>query len=239
MLNLKKQIPNLLTLSNLLCGMFIIINAFQLEFLNAAYWAIAALIFDFLDGTAARLIKVSSPFGKELDSLADMVSFGVAPAMVLYNYWSNELYESEALTSSAYDGLLICMPLLIALLSGYRLAKFNSSEQNNDYFIGLPTPVMALACFALPLAAEQHELTNVWLNHPFFIMLFCVIGALLLISNIKLFSIKIGSQNKKLNSIRVAMLLTCALLIGWLHFLGGFLCLIVYLVFSLAFQKLI
>ena len=64
MLNLKKQIPNLLTLSNLLCGMFIIINAFQLEFLNAAYWAIAALIFDFLDGTAARLIKVSSPFGK-------------------------------------------------------------------------------------------------------------------------------------------------------------------------------
>ncbi|HCD67236.1 MAG TPA: CDP-diacylglycerol--serine O-phosphatidyltransferase [Bacteroidetes bacterium] len=231
MLNLKKQIPNLLTLSNLLCGTFIIISAFQLEFLNAAYWAVAALMFDFLDGTAARLLNVSSSIGKELDSMADMVSFGVAPAMVLFNYWSNELYETGS--------LVVYFPLLIAVFSGYRLAKFNVSEQNNDYFSGLPTPALALASFALPLAGEQFELANIWLNNPFFIMLFCIIGALLLTSNIKLFSIKIGSQNKKLNIIRVAMLLTCALLIGWLHFLGGFLCLIVYLVFSLAFQKLI
>ena len=86
MQSIKNQIPNLLTLANLLCGTLIIISAFQLQFVNIAWLAAAALVFDFLDGTAARLLKVSSPLGKELDSFADMVSFGVAPAMVLYNY---------------------------------------------------------------------------------------------------------------------------------------------------------
>ena len=88
---LKNQIPNLLTLSNLICGLFMIISAFQLDFVSVIYFAVAGLLFDFLDGTAARALKSTSNIGKELDSMADMVSFGAAPALVLFNYWINEI----------------------------------------------------------------------------------------------------------------------------------------------------
>jgi CDP-diacylglycerol---serine O-phosphatidyltransferase len=237
---IKKQIPNLLTLANLLCGTLIIISAFQLQFENVAWLAVLALAFDFLDGTAARLLNVSSPMGKELDSFADMVSFGVAPAIVLYNYWGNEIYLPEVFGHSlGIYGLIIYLPLLIAVFAGYRLAKFNITEQSNDYFSGLPTPALALACFALPLAAEQFELANIWLNDPVFIVLFCVLGSVLLVSNVKLFSIKIGSKNKKLNMVRLALLITCVVLIAWLHFFGAFLCLPVYVLFCLSSQKII
>lgn len=232
-----KQIPNALTLSNLICGILIIIAAFQLQFASVIWLAIAALLFDFLDGTAARLLKVNSSIGKELDSFADMVSFGVAPSMVLYNYWHNELIISADGNQELWIGLLIYSPLLIAAFSGYRLAKFNISEQSNDYFSGIPTPALALACFALPFASEQFEWSNILLTSPMFIVLFSLIGGLLLVSNLKLLSIKIGSKNRKLNYIRITMLVVCLMLIAWLHFLGAFLCLPVYLMFSLIFHK--
>ncbi len=242
-MNIKSQIPNLLTLANLLCGTLIIISSFQLNFVNVAFFAIAALLFDFLDGTAARLLNVTSAIGKELDSMADMVSFGVAPALVLYNYWGNEFFNGMgkgSFFSLVYlNDLIIYTPLLIAVFSGYRLAKFNTSNQSNDFFTGLPTPALALACFALPLAAEQFELANIWLTHPVFIILFCAGGSALLISNLKLFSLKIGSKNKQLNMVRVAMLLVCILLIIWLNFFGAFLCLFVFILFSLSVQKII
>ena len=241
-MNIKRHIPNLLTLLNLICGTLIIINAFNLQFVNVVWLASAALIFDFLDGTAARILKVTSPMGKELDSFADMVSFGVAPALVLYNYWENELFDGTGiqLFGKLYlDDVISFFPLLIAAFAGYRLAKFNISEQSNDYFSGLPTPALALACFALPLAAEQFEQANVWLNHPIFIVLFCIVGSVLLVSNVKLFSIKIGSKNKSLNTIRIAMLIVCVALIISLHFFGAFLCLAVYILFSLSVQKMI
>ena len=239
---IKRQIPNLLTLANLLCGTLIIINAFQLQFVNVIWLAAAALIFDFLDGTAARLLKVSSPMGKELDSMADMVSFGVAPALVLYCYWENELFNGagQSLTGLAFiDDMLPFFPLLIAAFAGYRLAKFNINEQSNDYFSGLPTPALALACFALPLAAEQYEWSNILFSYPTFIILFSLLGGILLVSNVKLFSLKIGSKNKPLNVLRVALLVVCVALILSFHFVGAFLCLIVYIVFSLSAQKII
>lgn len=242
MKKIKNQIPNMLTLANLFCGTLIIISAFQLQFMNVIWLAVFALLFDFLDGTVARLLGVSSPMGKEMDSMADMVSFGVAPALVLYNYWENEFFNGAGhhLTGKPYlDDLLPFIPLFIAVFAGYRLAKFNISDQSNDYFSGLPTPALALGCFAIPLASEQFELANVWLTHPLFIMLFCVLGSVLLVSNVKLFSIKIGSKNKPLNIVRIAMLITCLVLIVWLHFFGAFLCLQVYLVFSLTSQKII
>ena len=239
---IKRQIPNLLTLANLLCGTLIIINAFQFQFANVIWLAAAALIFDFLDGTAARLLKVSSPMGKELDSMADMVSFGVAPALVLYCYWENELFNGagQSLTGLLFiDDMLPFFPLLIAAFAGYRLAKFNIKEQSNDYFSGLPTPALALACFALPLAAEQYEWSNILFSYPTFIILFSLLGGILLVSNVKLFSLKIGSKNKPLNVLRVALLVVCVALILSLHFVGAFLCLLVYIVFSLSAQKII
>lgn len=238
MQSIKNQIPNLLTLANLLCGTLMIINAFQLNFVMVAWLAVAALAFDFLDGTAARILGVSSPMGKELDSFADMVSFGVAPALVLYNYWTNELSSLASIEGTAMEYLPF-VPLLIAAFAGYRLAKFNISEQSNDYFSGLPTPALALACFSLPLAAEQYEWSNIALTHPIFIILFSILGGILLVSNVKLFSLKIGSKNKPLNMLRIALLVVCIALIASLHFVGAFLCLVIYIIFSLSAQKII
>ena len=232
---LKNQIPNLLTLSNLICGLFIIISAFRLDFVNVIYFAVAALVFDFFDGTAARALKSTSTIGKELDSMADMVSFGAAPALVLFNYWQNELYITDI--SGIWPEIIPYFSLIIAAGAGYRLAKFNISEQSTDYFSGLPTPAFALACFALPLAAEQMELTNIVLNHPVFIVLFVTTGCYLMVGDLKLFSLKIGSKNKTLNRIRISLLIACVLLIVSLKFLGVFLCLIMYIVFSLTVQK--
>ncbi|MFT4995582.1 MAG: CDP-diacylglycerol--serine O-phosphatidyltransferase [Flavobacteriales bacterium] len=180
--------------------------------------------------------------GKELDSMADMVSFGVAPALVLYCYWENELFNGagQSLTGLPFiDDMLPFFPLLIAVFAGYRLAKFNINEQSNDYFSGLPTPALALACFALPLAAEQYEWSNIIFSYPAFIILFSLLGGILLVSNVKLFSLKIGSKNKPLNVLRVALLVVCVALLLSLHFVGAFLCLLVYIVFSLGAQKII
>lgn len=229
MLALKKQIPNLLTLSNLLCGMFIIISSFYKHFDWVVYFAVASLVFDFLDGTAARVLKVSSDIGKELDSMADMVSFGVAPALVLFNFWNPE--------GSNYGNPLYYSVLVLAAFAGYRLAKFNISDQDSDYFSGLPTPALALASFAIPLAARQSDLINETLTSPVFILLYCLIGGVLMVSNVKLFSLKLGSANKQLNRVRIIFLICCLVLIAWQHFLGAILCLVLYLSFSLAFQK--
>lgn len=233
---LKNQIPNLLTLSNLICGLFIIVSAFQLDFVSVIYFAIAALIFDFFDGTAARALKSTSTIGKELDSMADMVSFGAAPALVLFNYWINEIPQSFE-PNTLWQEIIPYFALIIAAGAGYRLAKFNISDQSTDYFAGLPTPAFALACFALPLAAEQMEITNIVFNHPIFIVFFVAIGCYLMVSDLKLFSLKIGSKNQTLNRIRIALLVACVLLIVSLKFLGVFLCLITYIVFSLTTQK--
>ncbi len=226
-MNIKKNIPNILTLANLFCGLMIIVYAAQLQFNDILYWAIAALLFDFLDGTAARILNVSSEIGKELDSLADVVSFGVAPTIVLFYYWQ----------SVFTGGIAFCAPFAIALFAAIRLAKFNSTEQNNDYFRGLPTPALAFGCFVLPQVESSLLWANSTINNIYFVMVFSLLGGFMLVSNFKFFSLKLGSKNKKLNVIRISYLTTCVLLIVWLHFFGAFLCLLAYIGFSLSFQN--
>lgn len=235
-MNLKNQIPNLLTLGNLLCGLLIIIASFQNQFSSVILLAALALTFDFLDGTAARALKVSNTMGKELDSLADMVSFGAAPSFVLYNYWKSEAENAELL-GDAFQFDFYYVALLIAAFAAFRLAKFNSMEQSNEHFVGLPTPMLSIAAFSIPLAAEQSLLLNTWLNNPIFMVIFVLLTGYLMVSNIKLLSIKIGSKEKRLNVIRLLMIAVCLVLILWLKFFGVFLCLVVYLVFSLTSQK--
>lgn len=225
--NIKRNIPNILTLANLFCGMMIVVCAAQFQFNSVLYWATAALLFDFLDGTTARILNVSSEMGKELDSLADVVSFGVAPTLVLYYYWQ----------SVFTDGIAFCAPFAIALFAAFRLAKFNSTEQNNDYFRGLPTPALALGCFVLPQVGGSFLWANSAINNIYFVVVFSLLGGFMLVSNFKFFSLKLGSKNKKLNVIRTTYLTTCILLIVWLHFFGAFLCLLAYIGFSLSFQN--
>ena len=157
-----KQIPNLLTLSNLLCGCLAIKFAFEWDLITAAYLVGLAAIFDFLDGFAARLLKVSGEMGKQLDSLADMVSFGVVPGVVMFQMMrivSLEItydfpehstimdmatHYSKNITISDYTHPLSYLAFLICLFSAYRLAKFNIDTRQSDKFIGLPTPANAI-----------------------------------------------------------------------------------------------
>jgi CDP-diacylglycerol--serine O-phosphatidyltransferase len=158
MKSITRQIPNLLTLSNLLCGCLAINYAFEWEMVMAVYMIGLAAIFDFLDGFAARLLKVSGEMGKQLDSLADMVSFGVVPGVLAFQLIKLSLFTDvvnqegdvyHVLDSMAY------FAFFIPVLSGYRLAKFNVDTRQTDKFIGLPTPANAIFISSLILLFFQ------------------------------------------------------------------------------------
>ena len=169
-----------------------------------AYFVWAACVFDFFDGFAARLLKVSSPIGKELDSLADMVSFGVLPALAMYRMIQQ---------SGGPDGLPY-IALLLAVFSALRLAKFNIDTRQSDSFIGLPTPANALFITALAFLPEG------WLggvlSNGYALAVVAVLFSLLLVSPWELFALKFKHFGWKGNQIRfIFVLLSAGLLIGW------------------------
>jgi CDP-diacylglycerol--serine O-phosphatidyltransferase len=228
-MSIKSQIPNAFTLSNLLCGILIIIVSFKGLFTTVIVLAAAALIFDFLDGSAARALKVRSTIGKDLDSLADMVSFGVAPAIVLYNFWLPH-YSSSTLW-------LPFMALLPAIFAAYRLAVFNNTEQSSEYFLGLATPALAIFAFSIPLASYHSIALNFITNSPWLIIVYSLLGSYLLLSPIKFLAYKLGSADKQLNRIRLISIGCFVLIVAFFKFFGIILCLLLYLVISLTIQK--
>ena len=154
---IKSHLPNLLTCANMVCGSLALVMVMSLEpskLIWASYLVGLAAVFDFLDGMAARLLKSYTDFGKQLDSLADMLSFGVVPGVIMYSLILNEANMGEEWL--AYFGLLI--PIFSAL----RLAKYNISDNQSDSFIGLPTPANALLIASLPLVLEHGNLAMLY-----------------------------------------------------------------------------
>lgn len=157
-MGIKKHIPNILTLANLFCGIMAIKMGFSESYYMAGFFVIFGAIFDFFDGFAARLLKVQGELGKQLDSLADMVTFGVAPGVIMYTFIS-DITISAQLTNgfnidaslSIFDKALPIIAFLIPLLSAIRLAKFNIDTQQSDKFIGMPTPALAMLIISFPL----------------------------------------------------------------------------------------
>jgi CDP-diacylglycerol--serine O-phosphatidyltransferase len=150
---MKKHIPNILTLSNLFAGCIGLVFAFDGNLIYASYAIWIAAIFDFFDGFSARMLNVSSPIGKELDSLADMVTFGVLPSMILY-----QMIESHPIPNLGYGAFIL------ALFSALRLAKFNVDTRQSTTFIGMPTPAAAFFVSGLPFWMEQFpQLGTCWL----------------------------------------------------------------------------
>jgi len=167
---IKKNIPNFFTLGNLLSGCVAIVFALEGNLVWCAYLVGIACVFDFLDGMAARVLKVSSEIGKQLDSLADIVSFGVVPGVLLYkmivctqllaSFDANPLcFLSNQLTQGAHVNYLAMMGFLVTIFSAIRLAKFNIDPRQSDSFIGLPTPASAILIASLPLSIPE-SLTN-------------------------------------------------------------------------------
>lgn len=199
---MKKQIPNLITLSNLFSGCIAITMAFQGELGWVVFWVITAAVFDFFDGFAARLLGVSSRMGVELDSLADIVSFGVAPAAAIFILLKDFTVFPDFV--KGIQNLLPYFAFLIPAFSAYRLAKFNLDERQTTSFLGLPTPANALfwvsyAYGVMPLSLYNEKLFYSTIG-------FIVVLSFLLVSEIPMFSFKIKGRNWK-NHIRQILLM--------------------------------
>lgn len=194
-------VPNLLTLGNLLCGSYaavVLIADHNLP--TAMLLIVVAALFDFCDGFAARLLHCASPIGVQLDSLADMVSFGLVPSLALYT-----LYDTAPALFDHGDGVTSAarlLTLVVVAFSALRLAKFNIDDTQHTEFCGLPTPANALLCLSLGVLAHNGTLVI----HKEVILLLAVLTALLLISPIRMFALKFKSFGWRGNELRYSFI---------------------------------
>jgi CDP-diacylglycerol--serine O-phosphatidyltransferase len=216
--NITKHIPNLITTLNLICGCLALYSISAGRPLETALLVIAAAIFDFFDGFVARLLKVSSPIGAELDSLADMVTFGVVPGtMLLYYLVDGTGWEIIGFESFVVHPLL-CVPILVPVFSALRLAKFNVDTRQSDSFRGLPTPASALWVISIPLTIEYMPFHLWWEPENVIVDKWFVIGSAiglsaLMVSDIPLLAMKFKSFGLKGNEFRYALLIISVVLL--------------------------
>ena len=211
-------VANIITLGNLLCGILAIFSIFAGNMITAAYLVLLAAVLDFFDGFAARILKQPSEIGKQLDSLADIVSFGLVPGVAMYH-----LINRFELSAGAHDSLLPFVALVIPLFSALRLAKFNVDTRQSDSFIGVPTPANAMLLLSIPLVMEFTlgigSMSDLNLQDwkidrlveeigilPYILAGLCVVMSLLLIAELPLFALKFKSFGWKGNEIRFTFL---------------------------------
>ena len=198
---------------NLLCGALGVIFTFQGALNIAFFLMLAAAVCDFLDGFAARLFKAYSPMGKELDSLADLISFGLLPSLMLH----------RRLVEGGMTGFVTYIPLIICVFSALRLAKFNVDDRQSENFLGLPTPACAMWCGSLIYAADHGVMSMAnTLHDTYLIPIASVVLALLLVSEIPMFSFKIkkGSESNRIRFwflaiVAIFAVATLVLKINW------------------------
>lgn len=227
---LKKHIPNAITSANLLCGCLAIMQAMEGNTTQAAMLIGLAALFDFFDGLAARLLHVSGEMGKQLDSLADVVSFGVVPGFIFF-----QLSKTHFAEPSYYPYI----SMLIPIFSAIRLAKFNIDTRQTDSFIGLPTPANALFIGSLPFVL-QGSITNlsVVIQHPTFLILFPFVSAMLLVAELPLLALKFKHFGWKQNEFRYLLILACVLSIIIFKFAGVALSIILYIIISVIYNRI-
>lgn len=214
---MKKYIPNTLTSFSLFSGSIATVMAFEGEYFWVVIWVIIAAIFDFSDGFAARLLKAYSPMGKELDSLSDMVSFGLAPSVTVFRFLSEN--TDRISDNPVIVEYLPYMAFLLAIFSALRLAKFNIDERQSDSFIGLNTPANALFwvsfCYGLTYSVPVLSPT---LIYTFIAAI--IVFSLLMTSEIPMFSLKIKSLKFKGNEHRYFLAVFMIGMVAWLGILG-------------------
>ncbi|GAA0733190.1 CDP-alcohol phosphatidyltransferase family protein [Aquimarina litoralis] len=248
-MKLKKQIPNIITLLNLLCGCIATIFAVQGDLELAALFVVLGIGFDFFDGLAARLLKVQSELGLQLDSLADMVTSGLVPGIVMfqlmakvYNVSSDQVLRYQVYDKDFIEGYTEFLPilgLLITLASAYRLAKFNIDTRQTTSFIGLPTPANTLLIISLPLILSFNSaewIADIILNQWFLIGL-TLVSCYLLNAEIPLFALKFKTWGFQENKIRYVFLLIAILLLIFLQFTAIPVVILLYVLISLIFKE--
>ncbi len=199
-----RNIPNSITCCNLISGCIATYNAFLGDIRMALLWIIVGAVFDFFDGMSARLLKVSSPIGKELDSLADDITFGFAPSAIIFYELSIMEYPSELLMLKPY---LPYFAFIMAAYSALRLAKFNLDERQSLGFIGLPTPANALFWGALFVGAQNFMESTAYML-PIVLLMICV-SCWLLIAEVPMFALKFKQWGWKGNEVKYIFLISC------------------------------
>ena len=245
-MGIKKHIPNFITLLNLLCGCIAVLCAVSSDFFLAALFVFAGIFFDFMDGLTARLLNVKSALGLQLDSLADMITSGVVPGVVMFKLLTMSLGGDKTIfVEASWDQtnywhglqvpLLAFLGFLITLSSAYRLAKFNLDEDQQSYFKGLPTPANTILIISLPLILEFQGSTlyhKIILN-PWFLIGLTLLSSYLLNSRIKLFALKFSDWSFKSNGIRYVFIVCTLILIVLFKFVSVPIILLFYILLSL------
>ena len=238
-MDIKKHIPNIITLLNLFCGCIALVFAFQQEFLLAFYFVCLGIFFDFFDGFFARLFNVSSPLGLQLDSLADMITSGVVPGIIMFQMLLKSFGEDKIISISSWDNSVMILPFLgfiITLGACYRLANFNIDTRQTDSFIGLPTPANALFILSLPLVLLNSNIafiTNALQNHWVLIAI-SIISAYIMNAEIPLFSLKVKDFTFKKNALQILFLASSVLLLLVFRYLGIPMVIVFYVLLSVA-----
>lgn len=240
-MQIKKHIPNLITLINLFCGCIAVVFAFDQNFEMAFLFVALGIFFDFFDGFFARLYNVSSPLGLQLDSLADMVTSGVAPGTIMFFMLTNALnVDNQNYEICNYNFWFCLLGFVITLGSCYRLANFNIDTRQTDSFIGLPTPANALFILSLPLILKNTDsllvlgmLTNVW-----FLLAITVFSAYILNAEIPLFALKIKNFSFQKYKLQIGFLLFSIVLIIFLRVTAIPLIIVSYVLLSVINNKI-
>jgi CDP-diacylglycerol--serine O-phosphatidyltransferase len=234
-MNIKKHIPNTITLLNLFCGCIALVFVSNDQFEMAFYFVCLGIFLDFFDGFFARLFKVSGSLGLQLDSLADMVTSGVVPGFVMFKM----MLSSNVAMNEGWLQYFPYLGFIIALGSCMRLAKFNIDTRQTDSFIGLPTPANALFILSLPLVLKYSDslmmleiLTEKWV-----LLLISLFSAYILNAEIPLFSLKIKKFNFKDNALQIVFLIIAVLLLVFLNYLAIPLIIIFYVLLSVINNK--
>jgi CDP-diacylglycerol--serine O-phosphatidyltransferase len=236
-MSIKKHIPNTITLLNLLAGLLALIHAFNGNYNEAFSLVCLGIFFDFWDGFFARIWKVQSPIGLQLDSLADMVTSGVVPGLVMYKMLG-DIQENQAqynLTEDTYYmGVVPYLGFLITLASCYRLAKFNVDTRQTDSFIGLPTPANALLIMSIPMIQFHSEFEWLvdFLSNPYILVGITVLSSYLLNAEIPLFSLKVKSFSWEKYKMQVVFLILSVILIAVLEFIAIPIIILLYVILS-------
>lgn len=194
-MSIKKYIPDFITSMNVVCGIIGVVFAFKGRFEYAFYLMLAAAVFDFLDGFSARLLGAYSDMGKELDSLCDIVSFGVLPSVMLYKLMCTQMFG---------ESVYCWIPLVMTVFSALRLAKFNVDKRQSDSFLGLPVPASALLCGSLChyICHEPAGFLSDWAAGPVFLPVLSVVLSVLMVSEIPMFSLKFHKGDPRVLKIK-------------------------------------
>jgi len=243
--NIFFWVPNAITSLNLICGSLAVFFAINAQLGWAAVFIFAAAIFDFLDGFSARLLKAYSTIGKELDSLADLVSFGLAPAAMVFTMIQLALFgkinQIQYINANPSQWILLFSSLIITVSGAFRLAKFNTDDRQSEGFLGMPIPANAIFFASLGLIieiGEKEEIVSFILNkYTLLISIFAC--SFLMVSELPMFNLKFKNLKLKENALRYLFLGVTILMLIFLHIYALPLIIIWYIFLSVISQMAI